>query len=48
MQSLGRRGKRVCLDFVLYYSLCQKEIADLIAMWKKDASDMGKWESSIS
>lgn len=48
MQSLGHRGKRVCLDFVLYYSLCQKEIADLIAMWKKDASDMGKWESSIS
>lgn len=48
MQSLRCRGKRVCLDFVLYYSLCQKETADLVAMWKKDASDMGKWESCIS
>lgn len=25
-----------------------KETADLVAMWKKDASDMGNWDSCIS
>ena len=45
MQGLRCHGKKSLFGF---YSKCQKQTTDLVAMWRKDANDMGKWESCIS